>query len=143
MTRPKGSRHSGGWARTLGVALLIAASAGVSTASQSTGRHPKDTDDMVFEQVPPNQLKPPALEERVAAPPEELVPPFTPSNVNVSNLVGNEAEVSIAINPTNPQNMVIVGHSPGAGAMNTFFTQNGGQTWTLVALGQAQDGQAN
>lgn len=33
-------------------------------------------------------------------------------DVNVSNLVGNEAEVSIDVNPTNPNNQVIVGHAP-------------------------------
>lgn len=152
MPQPKGSRHREehrGWTRTLGVALVIVASAGIGAAGQGVAgprnrdRHPKETDDMVFEKVPLNEVKPRVQEEPGAAPLQELVPPFTPSNVNVSNLVGNESEVSIAINPTNPQNMVIVGHSPGAVAMNTFFTVNGGQTWTLVALGAAQDGQAN
>ena len=113
----------------------------------------KDTDDLVFEKVPLNQVKPtagfrgvsrtPSTLDVVPLFPQETVPPFAPSNVNVSNLVGNESEVSIAINPTNPQNMVIVGHSPGAVAMNTFFTLNGGQNWTLVALGAAQDGLPN
>lgn len=104
---------------------------------------PKDTDDMVLEQAPFNQVKPSTGLAPAGPPVEELVPPFTPSNVNVSNLVGNESEVSIAINPTNPLNMVIVGHSPNLAAMNTFFTLDGGQTWTLVPLGAAQDGQAN
>ena len=149
MKRLMGGLRSWGWARTLGVALTVAACAGVAAGQDSTTqsgsrtRHPKETDDMVFENVPFNQVKPPTGEERGEAPPEELVPPFTPSNVNVSNLVGNESEVSIATNPTNPRNMVIVGHSPGAVAMNTFFTLDGGQTWTLRALGAAQDGQAN
>lgn len=61
-------------------------------------------------------------------------------NVNVSNLAGNEAEMSIAVNPTNRNNQVICAHAPGLAVMNTFFTTNGGQTWTRVALGQAQDG---
>jgi cysteine-rich repeat protein len=61
-------------------------------------------------------------------------------NVNVSNLVGNEGEVSIDVNPTDANNQVIVGHAPGFATMNTFFTLDRGQTWTLVALGDAQDG---
>ncbi len=75
-------------------------------------------------------------------------------DVNVSNLVGNEeAEVSIDVNPTNPNNLVIVGHAPftmiglpdntfigGQLTMNTFFTMDGGLTWTSVKLGNAQDG---
>jgi hypothetical protein len=60
-------------------------------------------------------------------------------DVNVSNLIGNEAEVSIDVNPTNPNNQVIVGHSPNLATMNTFFTLDGGQTWALVALGDADD----
>ncbi|MBW3544289.1 MAG: DUF5011 domain-containing protein [Bacteroidetes bacterium] len=61
-------------------------------------------------------------------------------NINVSNLTGNEAEVSISVNPTNRNNQVICAHAPGLAVMNTFFTTDGGLTWTSVALGQAQDG---
>jgi len=68
------------------------------------------------------------------------------TDVNVSNLTGNESEVSIDVNPTNPLNQVIVGHSGETTPpddfrdMNTFFTTDGGQTWTLVALSNAEDG---
>ncbi|MDO1449434.1 DUF5011 domain-containing protein [Rhodocytophaga aerolata] len=61
-------------------------------------------------------------------------------NVNVSNLNGNESEVSISVNPTNRNNQVICAHAADFSVMNTFFTTDGGQTWTRVALGQAQDG---
>ena len=67
-------------------------------------------------------------------------------DVNVSNLGGNESEVSIDVNPINPNNQVIVGHSGQTTPpdnfrdMNTFFTFDGGQTWTLVPLSSAQDG---
>jgi hypothetical protein len=62
------------------------------------------------------------------------------TDVNVSNQAGWESEVSIDINPRNPNNLVIVGHAPNFATMNTFFTLDGGQTWTLVPLGNAQDG---
>jgi uncharacterized repeat protein (TIGR01451 family) len=61
-------------------------------------------------------------------------------DVNVSNLTGNESEVSIDVHPNNRNNQVIVGHAPNFATMNTFFTLDGGQNWTLVALGNAQDG---
>ncbi len=70
---------------------------------------------------------------------------FGPSNVNadvpVSDLGGNESEVSIAINPKNPDNLVIVGHSPGPKFrfMNTFVTRNGGKGWAQKSLGPAHD----
>jgi hypothetical protein len=68
--------------------------------------------------------------------------PDAAAQVNVSRrLPGNEAEVSIAINPTNPENLVIAGHEPlekGYKVLNTFYTANGGRTWSLVPL-VAQD----
>lgn len=159
-------RVHGSWIGSLGLWILIATVAVSSAAAggEDPERRPrpvpgselpgpprsavpvKDTDDLVFEKAPFNQVKPPPAQlhgNRSRDPGLSLVSPFLPSNVNVSNLVGNESEVSIAINPTNPLNMVIVGHSPAAVAMNTFFTLDGGQTWTLVALGAAADGQAN
>lgn len=61
-------------------------------------------------------------------------------DVNVSDLAGNEAEVSIDINPTNLSNQVIVGHAPGFATMNTFYSFDRGKTWDLVSLGDADDG---
>ena len=63
------------------------------------------------------------------------------TDVVVSNLAGNQSEVIIDVNPTNSQNLVVVGHTAGGfGTMDTFFSTNGGTTWTRVALGNAQDG---
>lgn len=61
-------------------------------------------------------------------------------DVDVSNLAGNEAEVTIDVNPTNPDNQVIVGYSPSFLPMNTFHTFDGGSSWTLVQINDAQDG---
>ena len=61
-------------------------------------------------------------------------------------LAGADAlsEVSIDVNPTNPDNLVIAGHEPGGFEnMNTFFTTDGGDTWTEVNLGDAGDGLAS
>ncbi|HET6349160.1 MAG TPA: HYR domain-containing protein [Candidatus Krumholzibacteria bacterium] len=63
------------------------------------------------------------------------------SDVVVSNLSGNQSEVTIGVNPTNSQNLVIVGHAAGGfSTMDTFYSTDGGQTWTRVALGNADDG---
>lgn len=64
-------------------------------------------------------------------------------DINVSNLAGNESEVGIDVNPTNPDNQVIAGHSPSFQTLNTFYTMDGGHTWTLVALGSAEDGKTS
>jgi PKD repeat protein len=79
------------------------------------------------------------------------VPVYEPvsADVNVSNLWGAEAEVSIDVNPTNPNNHVIVGHlldnssSPSRSRMNTFYTFDAGATWTRVELGVTDDGFVN
>ena len=93
---------------------------------------PQHTLPRVDRSVPANQVTPPAMAPSAAVQPD--------IDVNVSNLMGNESEVSIDVNPTNANNRVIVGHAPDFNTMNTFFTLDGGQTWTLVALGNMQDG---
>lgn len=62
------------------------------------------------------------------------------ADVNVSDLLGNEAEVSISINPNAPDSLVVAGHSPDFSTLNTFYSTDGGASWTLVPLGDAQDG---
>ncbi len=63
------------------------------------------------------------------------------ADVRVSTILGNEAEVSIAVNPIDPMNQVICGHAPSPfETMNTFWTKDGGQTWTHVPIGPAEDG---
>jgi hypothetical protein len=66
----------------------------------------------------------------------------TPTNVDVSQRHLNESEEAIAVNPTNPQNIVTVtnvGHSEAALNAGMFegVSFDGGATWTrkLIALG--------
>ena len=70
-------------------------------------------------------------------------PALAATTAGTDVLAGADAlsEVSIDVNPTNPDNLVIVGHEPGGFEnMNTFFTTDGGDTWTEVNLGDGQDG---
>jgi hypothetical protein len=60
--------------------------------------------------------------------------------VNVSNLSGNEAEVSLDVNPTNPDNLVILGHAPNLQVINSYYTLDRGQSWTRVTIGNTEDG---
>jgi len=59
-----------------------------------------------------------------------------PANVDVSIQAGNEAEDAIAVNPTNPNNIVAMSVLPGA-ALGIFagVSFDGGQTWTRQILG--------
>ena len=92
--------------------------------------------------VPPNPVTP-SKSVSVLGPAVSMLSPGQAvaegPDVNASNGAGL-SEVSIDVNPTNRSNQVVVGHAPDLATMNTFFTMNGGISWTLVALGNAQDG---
>lgn len=55
-------------------------------------------------------------------------------NVNVQNLPGFQSEVSIAVNPTNPQNLVAGSNDPSSGLMDAFFSTDGGASWQFRPL---------
>lgn len=57
-------------------------------------------------------------------------PPTIPTNIDVSQLSNNESEETIAVNPTNPNNIVIVTNIvvPAAG-MFAAVSFDGGSTW--------------
>src|SRR5439155_24767355 len=53
-----------------------------------------------------------------------------PPNVDVSRRVGNESEETIAVNPTDPQNIVTVANvAEGVSGMFEGVSFDGGQTW--------------
>jgi hypothetical protein len=63
-----------------------------------------------------------------------------PANIDVSQRVGNESEEAIAVNPTNPNNIVIVtniGHREAGLTAGMFeaVTFDGGTTWTRSIIG--------
>src|SRR5207248_6432087 len=60
----------------------------------------------------------------------------TPPNYDASSMHGNEAEDAIAINPTNPQNVVAMSTLPDVTAgLAVDVTFNGGSTWTRQVIG--------
>ncbi len=64
------------------------------------------------------------------------VAPATPPNIDISQRHTNESEEAIAVNPTNPQNIVMVSNVdfPAAGMLEGV-SFDGGQTWTRKLIG--------
>jgi len=73
-----------------------------------------------------------------------LIPSRSPSPAPTGTdvLAGEQAlsEVSIDVNPTNEDNLVIIGHAADLATISTFFSTDGGRTWTFVSIGNANDG---
>ena len=63
-----------------------------------------------------------------------------PANIDVSQRSGNEAEDAIAINPTNPSNIVAMSTLPGpVSGLFEGVSFDGGQTWTRRIIGDGTD----
>ena len=61
----------------------------------------------------------------------------TPTNINVSQRLGNESEEAIAVNPTNPKNIVMFTNiTEGVNGMFLAVSFDGGQTWSKKIVGQ-------
>ncbi|HEV8420601.1 MAG TPA: hypothetical protein VGR13_04530, partial [Actinomycetota bacterium] len=58
-------------------------------------------------------------------------------NVNTSRMPGNQAETTIAVNPTNPNNIVVASNVQFGAKLFKAFSMDGGQSWTtdLIADG--------
>lgn len=63
-----------------------------------------------------------------------------PTNVDVSQRAGNESEEAIAVNPTNPNNIVIFTNiAEGINGMFLATSFDGGITWTGHIVGEGSD----
>jgi BNR/Asp-box repeat protein len=64
----------------------------------------------------------------------------TPPNVDVSQRLGNESEEAIAVNPTNPNNIVIFTNiAEGVNGMFLAVSFDGGLTWDRRIVGEGSD----
>jgi hypothetical protein len=71
-----------------------------------------------------------------AAAPGTSASNVTPTNVDVSQRHGNESEEAIAVNPTNPKNVVIVTNVDNlAAGMFEGVSFDGGKTWETSIIG--------
>ncbi|MDB5385108.1 MAG: hypothetical protein JWM11_754 [Planctomycetaceae bacterium] len=65
------------------------------------------------------------------------------TNVNISQLAGSQAEESIAVNPTNPLNLVVLSNGGTGNDEFEAFSMDGGKTWTQAPLDSVDDGVGN
>jgi len=63
-----------------------------------------------------------------------------PTNINASAAAGNEAEDAIAVNPTNPSNIVTMATLPDPGVKGLFegVSFDGGSTWVRQVIGTGE-----
>src|SRR5438105_15265711 len=62
--------------------------------------------------------------------------PTGPVNIDVSQRAGNESEETVAVNPRNPKNIVIVTNiAEGVSGMFAAVSFDGGQTWARRIIG--------
>ena len=61
-------------------------------------------------------------------------------NVDISRFADNESETTVAVNPTNPLNVVVVSNFAVADALMEAVTFDGGTTWTSRAIADGSDG---
>src|SRR5258708_7093771 len=60
-------------------------------------------------------------------------------NVNTSKMTGYQAEEAIAVNPTDPQKIVVFSNVSTGGIFRGYST-DGGQTWTSGVVATGKDG---
>ena len=76
----------------------------------------------------------------------DAAPAVTPTNVDVSQRAGNESEEAIAVNPTNPNNIVTITNiQEGFSGLFEGISFDGGLTWTrkIIAAGGTIGGGAD
>ena len=62
-------------------------------------------------------------------------------NVNVSNIASSQSEVGVAVNPTNPLNLVAVANDlADLTKLGVWFSVDGGATWTANFIDETEDG---
>ena len=64
-----------------------------------------------------------------------------PPNINATHASGNQAEQTVAVNPTNPDNIVIVSNDPSPGpGLFEAYSMDGGASWVTRQIATDDDG---
>jgi hypothetical protein len=66
--------------------------------------------------------------------PVAAAPAAVPTNINISRAVDNQSEDTIAINPTNPQQMVVVSNEDITAGLFHGWSTDGGRTWNTDVI---------
>ena len=114
------AKRAGGMLAALGLLLV-----GVVSRAQEPTLPPQGGLSL---EVNPEQAAPAAAVQLVVGP-----------NVNVSKRLGYEAEVAIAVNPANPQNVFVLSNTSGS-SMFGGVSNDGGATWTTRLVATGADG---
>src|SRR5258706_8381067 len=61
------------------------------------------------------------------------------ANADVSGFADNESETTVAVNPTNPNNIVIVSNFQTADALMKSVSFDGGTTWSASMIANGSD----
>lgn len=109
-------------AATFVVALLAAIPFGIAPAIAGEAE-----EDVPVAKVPIPPDTPPA--SSFVDPWSLVFGTLAPPNVNVSRASGNQSEITTAINPTNPLNIVVMSNTNSNSAFRGY-SLNGGATWT-------------
>ena len=64
---------------------------------------------------------------------------FGPRNRNVSRLTSNQAETSVAINPTDPANIVVTSNLATFRGLLEAYSSDGGATWKTQIIANGDD----
>jgi hypothetical protein len=77
----------------------------------------------------------------IGAPSATRGAPTPGPNVNVSVIAGSQSEVGIALNPTDPLNIVVVANElSDLSKLGVWYSFDGGATWTPSFIDEVQDG---
>src|SRR5262245_54741568 len=60
-------------------------------------------------------------------------------NVDISGFADNEAETTVAVNPANPNNLVVVSNFQTADALMESVSFDGGATWSARMIADGSD----
>ncbi len=68
------------------------------------------------------------------------VRPAIPPNINATHATGNQAEQTVAVDPTNPNHIVIVSNDPSPGpGLFEAYSADGGATWVTRQIAAGDD----
>src|SRR6185503_18219026 len=71
--------------------------------------------------------------------PIQASPSRKPVNVNISRLAGNQAETAVAVNPTDPNNVVVTSNVADPFGLFEAFSMDGGVTWTTQIIADGDE----
>jgi hypothetical protein len=77
---------------------------------------------------------------RLAGPRSATLSPSVPPNINATRATGNQAEQTVAVDPTDPDNIVVISNDPSPGpGLFEAYSHDGGATWVTRQIATGSD----